>query len=239
MSDPRPQQSHPITPLFVLVTALFVTSLITANIIAVKLVVIAGEVLPAAIVIFPVSYILGDVLTEVFGFRRARAVIWLGFLCNLLAVGGMWVGGQLPAAGFWQENEAAYDTILGYTPRILAASFAAYLVGELANSMVLSRMKVATRGRFLWMRTIGSTIIGQGLDSAIFITIAFAGEVPDLWRLVWIQWLAKVIYEVAATPLTYLVVTYIKRWERVDVYDRGVPLNPIPILESKIEGQAA
>jgi uncharacterized integral membrane protein (TIGR00697 family) len=238
MSDPRPQQPQPITPLFVLVTALFITTLITANIIAVKLVVIAGEVLPAAIIIFPISYILGDVLTEVFGFRRARAVIWLGFLCNLLAVGGIWVGGLLPAAGFWQENEAAYDTILGYTPRILAASFAAYLVGEFANSMILSRMKVATQGRFLWMRTIGSTIVGQGLDSAIFITIAFAGQVPDLWRLVWIQWLAKVIYEVAATPFTYLVVTYIKRWERVDVYDRGVSLNPLPALEPKLGSRA-
>ncbi|MBM3925267.1 MAG: queuosine precursor transporter [SAR202 cluster bacterium] len=239
MSDPKAQHSHPITPLFVLVAALFVTTLITANIIAVKLIVIADEVLPAAIVIFPVSYILGDVLTEVFGFRRARAVIWLGFLCNLLAVGGMWVGGLLPAAGFWQENEAAYDTILGYTPRLLAASFTAYLIGEFANSIILSRMKVATKGRWLWMRTIGSTIVGQGLDSAIFITIAFAGEVPDLWRLVWIQWLAKVIYEVAATPLTYLVVTYLKRWERVDVYDRGVSLNPLPAFDQKLGRQVS
>ena len=156
-------------------------------------------------------------LTEVYGFRRARAVIWLGFLCNLLAVGAFWVGGLLPAAGFWQENEAAYETILGQTPRILAASLAAYLVGELANSMVLARMKQATKGRW----------VGQGLDSAVFITIAFAGDVPDLWRLVWVQWLAKVAYEVLATPLTYAVVGELKRRERTDAYDWGISLNPL------------
>ena len=112
-----------------------------------------------------------------YGFRRARAVIWLGFLCNLLVVGAIWIGGLLPAAPFWAENQAAYDTILGYAPRLLVASFAAYLVGEFANAMTLSRLKIATKGRWLWMRTIGSTIVGQGLDSAVFITIAFAGEV--------------------------------------------------------------
>ena len=174
--EKAPTERAPLSPLFIVVAAVFITALISANIIAVKLVVIAGEVLPAAIVIFPVSYIVGDVLTEVYGFRRARAVIWLGFLCNLLAVGAIWVGGLLPAAGFWQENEAAYETILGQTPRLLAASFAAYLVGELANSMVLARMKQATKGRWLWSRTIGSTVVGQGLDSAVFITIALCGR---------------------------------------------------------------
>ena len=218
-----------LSPRFVIISALFITALVSANIVAVKLVVITGEVLPAAIVIFPISYIMGDVLTEVYGFRRARAVIWLGFLCNLLVVGTIWVGGLLPAASFWKENEAAYDTILGYTPRLLVASFTAYLVGEFANSMALSRMKVATRGRWLWTRTIGSTIMGQGLDSAMFITIAFAGEVPDLWRLVWVQWLAKVSYEILATPLTYVVVTYLKRAEGVDTYDQRVSLSPISL----------
>ena len=225
--EKAPTERAPLSPLFIVVTAVFITALISANIIAVKLVVIGGEVLPAAIVIFPISYIVGDILTEVYGFRRARAVIWLGFLCNLLAVGAIWVGGLLPAAGFWQENEAAYETILGQTPRLLAASLAAYLVGELANSMVLARMKQATQGRWLWSRTIGSTVVGQGLDSAVFITIAFAGDVPDLWRLVWVQWLAKVAYEVLATPLTYAVVNELKRRERTDAYDWGISLNPL------------
>ena len=213
--------------LFILVTALFITALITANIIAVKLVVIFGEVLPAAIIIFPVSYIIGDVLTEVWGFRRARAVIWLGFLCNLIVVTAIWVGGLLPAAPFWQENQAAYQTILGYTPRLLVGSLVAYLFGELANSIALARIKLATKGRWLWMRTIGSTIIGQGLDSAVFMTIAFIGEVPDLWRVVLVQWAAKLIYEVVATPFTYAVVTWLKKRENIDTFDRGISFNPL------------
>ncbi len=222
-------QQRPITPLFVAITAVFIASLISANIIAVKLVVIAGQVLPAAIVIFPVSYIVGDVLTEVYGYRRARAVIWLGFVSNLLVVAAIWIGGQLPPAGFWQENQQAYDTILGYAPRILVASFVAYLVGEFANALILSRMKVATRGRWLWSRTIGSTVVGQGLDSVVFITIAFAGQVPGLWHLVWVQWLAKVLYEIAATPATYAVVSWLKRKEGIDTFDYNVSLNPLGV----------
>ena len=213
--------------IFIWTTALFITALITANIIAVKLVVIFGEVLPAAIIIFPVSYIIGDVLTEVWGFRKARTVIWLGFLCNLLVVAAIWVGGLLPSAPFWQENQVAYQNILGYTPRLLAASLVAYLIGELANSMALARIKLATNGRWLWMRTIGSTIIGQGLDSTLFITIAFIGEVPDLWRVVLVQWAAKLIYEIAATPLTYTVVTWLKKRENVDTFDHGISFNPL------------
>jgi len=211
----------------------FVTALITANIIAVKLVLIGGKVLPAAIVIFPLSYLIGDVLTEVYGYRRARAVIWLGFLCNLLAVAAIWVGGLLPAAPFWKDNDVAYQTILGYAPRLLVASFTAYLVGEFANSIVLARLKIATKGRWLWTRTVGSTVVGQALDSAVFITIAFAGQVPDLWALMWVQWLAKVLYEVAATPLTYAVVTWLKRRDGVDAYDGGVSLNPFALFAKR------
>lgn len=127
---------------FVICVALFISCLITANIIAVKLINVAGLLLPAAIVVFPISYIVGDVLTEVYGYREARRVIWLGFLCNLLTVVSIWVGQQLPAASFW-DGQAAYERILGYTPRILVASFIAYLVGEFANSYVLAKMKVA------------------------------------------------------------------------------------------------
>src|SRR3954469_19041929 len=129
---------------FVVVVALFVTSLLTANIIAVKLVMVGGLVMPAGIVIFPISYIIGDVLTEVYGFAAARRVIWLGFFCNLVMVAAIWLGGLPPPAPFWAQNQAAYDAILGFTPRLLAASFCAYLVGEFANSYVLARLKVAT-----------------------------------------------------------------------------------------------
>ena len=215
---------------FVAVVALFVTALITANITAVKLVGIAGLVIPAGVVVFPISYILGDVLTEVYGFRSARRVIWLGFLCNLVAVGAIYVGGLLPPAPIW-DAQGAYERILGYTPRLLVASFAAYLVGELANSFVLAKLKVATEGRHLWARTIGSTLVGQGLDSLVFVLLAFGGVIPAsaMVAAILAQWLVKSAYEALATPLTYLVVNRLKRREGVDVYDRDTSFNPLPI----------
>ena len=217
---------------FVLVTAVFITCLITANIIAVKLVSIFGLILPAAVIIFPLSYIVGDVLTEVYGYRQARQVIWLGFLCNLMAVIAIWVGGVLPAASFWPGQEA-YDTILGYTPRLLVASFIAYLMGEFANSFVLAKMKIATQGRWLWTRTIGSTLVGQGLDSLVFITLAFVGTMPGaaLVTTIVTQWLFKSAYEAVVTPLTYVVINFLKRHERLDVYDHDTRFNPLLVTE--------
>ncbi len=213
---------------FVIVAALFVTALITANIIAVKVVDIRGVQVPAGtLTLFPISYIFGDVLTEVYGFRRARQVIWLGFGCNLLAVFAIYLGGVLPAAAFWQDQEA-YDTILGFTGRLLLASFAGYLVGEFVNSFVLSRLKLLTGGRWLWTRTIGSTIFGQFVDTGIFIAIAFSGVIPnDALRSTFIDaWLVKVAYETLATPVTYWVVGFLKRADATDVYDRETSFNP-------------
>jgi len=217
---------------FVLVTAVFITCLITANITAVKLWSVFGLVLPAAVIIFPISYIFGDVLTEVYGYRQARRVIWLGFVCNLIAVVAIWAGQVLPAAPFW-EGQTAYERILGYTPRLLIASFLAYLVGEFANSFVLAKMKIATGGRWLWMRTIGSTLVGEGLDSLVFITLAFAGTIPPagLASAIVTQWLAKSAYEAIATPLTYKVVNFLKRREGVDFYDYETRFNPLLIGE--------
>jgi uncharacterized integral membrane protein (TIGR00697 family) len=208
---------------FVAVAGVFVTALVVSNIIAVKLVEVSGRVFPAGLVIFPLSYLLGDVLTEVYGIRAARRVIWLGFACNLLAVGAIQAAMHLPAADFWRENEAAYDQILGTTWRLFLASLAAYVVGELANAYVLAVMKGASGGRWLWTRTIGSTIVGEGLDSAIFITIAFAGTGAALANPIVTTWLIKVGWETLATPLTYAVVGYLKRTEGVDVYDFGRP----------------
>jgi uncharacterized integral membrane protein (TIGR00697 family) len=214
--------------LFVVVAAFFVTALVVSNIIAVKLVEISGQVFPAGLVIFPLSYILGDVLTEVYGFRAARAVIWLGFACNLVALGAIQAAIHLPAAGFW-PNQEAYETTLGTTWRIFLASFAAYLVGEFANATVLARMKVATGGRWLWTRTIGSTIVGEGLDSLIFVTIAFAGTGAGLANPIVTTWLIKVGYETAATPLTYWIVGYLKRREGIDVYDVDTRFTPLAL----------
>jgi len=217
---------------FVVIVALFTTCLITANITAVKLIDFYGFILPAAIFIFPVSYIIGDVLTEVYGYRQARRVIWLGFVCNLIAVGFIWLGQVWTAHEIW-EHQDAYDRILGYAPRLLLASFFAYLVGEFANAYVLAKMKIITHGRFLWMRTIGSTLIGQGLDSIVFIVLAFAGTIPASAIIATIitQWIAKSAYEAAATPFTYLVVSYLKRKEGLDVYDRDTRFNPILITD--------
>jgi queuosine precursor transporter len=217
---------------FLIVVAVFVTCLITANIIAVKLVDLFGLILPAAIFIFPLSYITGDVLTEVYGYRQARKVIWLGFLCNVLVVVAIWIAQVLPAASFW-DGQRAYERILGYTPRILMASFLAYLVGEFANSFVLAKLKIATQGRWLWMRTIGSTLVGQGLDSVVFIALAFAGTLPvqALTLAIVTQWLAKSAYEAAATPFTYLVVNFLKRREGMDTYDFETRFNPLLISE--------
>jgi len=213
---------------FVFIVALFITSLITANITAVKLVNLFGFILPAAILIFPLSYIVGDVLTEVYGYGQARRVIWLGFFCNFITVLAIWLGQILPSASFW-DAQAAYERILGYAPRLLIASFLAYLLGEFANSFVLAKMKIATKGRWLWSRTIASTLVGQGLDSLVFITVAFAGVIPlsALFAAVVTQWLAKSCYEAAVTPLTYLVVHFLKRKEGVDVYDHDTRFNPL------------
>jgi uncharacterized integral membrane protein (TIGR00697 family) len=215
---------------FVMVVAVFVSCLIAANIAAVKLVDLFGFILPAAILVFPLSYIVGDVLTEVYGYRQARRVIWLGFLCNSIVVAAVWLGQVLPPAGFWDGQEA-YERILGYTPRILFASFLAYLVGEFANAFVLAKMKIATRGRWLWLRTIGSTLVGQGLDSLLFISLAFVGTIPlpGLISAIVTQWLAKSIYEAAVTPLTYGVVRFLKREEGIDVYDHDTRFNPLLI----------
>ena len=216
-----------VSPWFLVIVALFITCLISANITAVKLIDLSGFILPAAIFVFPLSYIIGDVLTEVYGYRRAKKVIWLGFLCNLVAVCAIWIGQILPSASFW-DGQAAYERILGYAPRLLIASFLAYLVGEFANAFVLAKMKIATKGRWLWLRTIGSTLIGQGLDSMVFISIAFAGIIPAkaLFTAVVTQWLAKSVYEAAVTPLTYVVVNFLKRKEGVDVYDHDTRFNP-------------
>ncbi|MDY6917668.1 MAG: queuosine precursor transporter [Chloroflexota bacterium] len=212
---------------FLVVAGVFITCLIVANIIAVKLISVGGLVLPAAIIIFPVSYIFGDILTEVYGYRSARRVIWLGFLCNLLAVVAIWLGGLLPASQFWGDQQA-YQSILGYAPRLLAASFGAYLVGEFANSFVLAKMKVKTKGRWLWTRTIGSTLVGQGLDSLVFIIVAFAGTQPwaVLGTMILTHWLVKTGYEAVATPFTYAVVGYLKRKEGADTFDYDTNFNP-------------
>jgi len=222
--------SNRTSPLLLALVALFVTVLVTSNLIAVKLVDFGPITLPAAVIVFPLSYLFGDVLTEVYGYAVTRRVIWLGFACNLVFVLFIAAAGALPgAAGLWDANaQNAYQRILGFTPRLLAASFTAYVAGEFLNSFVMARLKVITRGRWLWTRTISSTLLGQGLDSAIFITGAFTGILPAgvLVRTILFLFRLKTAYEVVATPLTYALVGFLKRAERQDPLDVGTDFNP-------------
>ncbi|MEA1977997.1 MAG: queuosine precursor transporter [Chloroflexota bacterium] len=222
-----------------IVLSVFVTTLIVSNIIAVKVVTIFGLILPAAVILFPVAYIIGDVLTEVYGYGRARQAIWIAFGCNLLAVAAIWIAGLLPPASSWtvgalngpEEAAQAFQAILGFTPRLLFASFIAYLVGEFVNAFVLAKMKILTQGQYLWTRTIGSTLIAQGIDSLLFITIAFYGVLPSsvLISAILAQWLVKSAYEVLATPLTYLVVNNLKRAESIDPFDNNTDFSPLHV----------
>jgi uncharacterized integral membrane protein (TIGR00697 family) len=216
----------------VIVIAVFITCLITANIIAVKVITLGPFTLPAAIFVFPISYIFGDVLTEVYGYRTARRIIWLGFICNLIFVFFAWIGQILPSASFW-SNQPAYVSILGLAPRILVASFCGYLVGEFVNSYVLSRMKIFTRGRWLWSRTIGSTIFGEGFDTAIFITIAYIGTGATIPTMILTHWIAKVLIEVVFTPATYAIVNWLKHKEGIDTYDYQTKYNPFIVSEKE------
>ena len=235
------------TGTFVVVAVLFITVLITSNIIVVKPVraftlpfeFLGGTevVFTGAILIFPLSYIIGDVLTEVYGFRVARGVIWLGFAANLLVVAALALTAIAPGAGgdFWSTaDQGSYERILGQLPGILVASFVAYLFGEFSNSTVLALLKYKMQGRLLFVRTIGSTMVGQGLDSFIFIFLAFGlfgdWSFNDLLGTALAQWVAKTLYETLATPLTYLVVNYMKRKEQMDVTDVPRSLNPLGIF---------
>lgn len=224
---------------FVVIAAVFVTCLITANIIAVKFILLLGFLVPAGVIVFPLSYLFGDVMTEVYGYAAARRVIWLGFACNLLTVIAIYIGGIAPAAPIWTQ-QAAYNAILGFTPRLLLGSFIAYLVGEFTNSFVLARLKIATRGRWLWTRTIGSTLIGEGFDTLIFITIAFWGIIPPgvMLQAILTQWVFKVLYEVVATPFTYLVVGFLKKREKLDTYDHRTNFSPILFRSERAKSES-
>ncbi len=220
--------SRDLSPLFLGFTCLFLTCLLLSNIIAGKIVTFWGLTLPAAVILFPITYIVGDVLTEVYGYHRARLVIWIGFLACLLMTVVFLIVLRLPSPGFWQD-QPAYETVLGFTPRLALASLIAYLFGEFANAVVLSKLKLLCAGRRLWLRTIGSTLVGQALDTGVFITVAFWGVVPGpvLTGMLAGQYLWKVSYEGLATPLTYLAVGWVKRREGVDAYDYGVNYNPL------------
>jgi uncharacterized integral membrane protein (TIGR00697 family) len=211
-----------------LITAAFVTVLLCANLIGPAKVAQIGPVtFGAGVLFFPISYIFGDILTEVYGYARARRVVWSGFAA--LAFASFMAAAVLafPPAPGW-PHQAAYETVFGSTWRIVLASLAGFWAGELCNSYVLARMKVASAGRWLAARTIGSTVVGEGVDSLVFYTVAFYGvwPGPQLLTVMTSNYLIKVGWEALATPVTYRVVRALKRAEGVDWYDRGTDFNP-------------
>jgi len=220
------------------VMAAFVTVLICSNLIGpakiaqIELPIFGTVAFGAGALFFPISYVFGDILTEVYGYSRSRRVIWAGFGGLAFAAGMAWVVVHLPPAPFW-NNQGAYETVFGSTWRIALASLLAFLCGEFVNSYTLAKMKIATAGRWLWTRTIGSTIVGEGVDSALFYPLAFYGSglMPDemLPNIILAQFLAKVAVEAVFTPVTYKVVAFLKHAEHEDYYDRHTDFNPFTL----------
>lgn len=212
---------------FSIISTLFVATIMISNTVATKLFSLGPLIFTGGILIFPITYIFGDILTEVYGYSRSRKIIWTGFSALILMSLIYWVVGLLPPAPTW-PNQEAYVSILGLVPRIVFASIIGYWAGSFSNSFVMAKMKLLTKGKHLWTRTIGSTIIGEGVDTVLFVTIAFWGIISG-----WILVLAiisgyafKVVYEIIATPITYKIVGFLKKAEGIDVYDQDTKFSP-------------
>jgi queuosine precursor transporter len=206
------------------ITAFFVAVLIISNIASTKISQIGPLTLDAGTLLFPLSYIFGDILTEVYGYKRSRKIFWLGFICTALLSIMMMVVIALPPSPDWQYQEA-FKNIFGLTPRIIMASLIAYFAGEFSNSYILAKMKIKTKGKYLWARTIGSTLIGEGLDTLIFVMIAFYGIFPVI-PLIISNYIFKCGVEVLFTPLTYKIVKFLKKEEKEDYFDNKTDFNP-------------
>ncbi|MBY0539253.1 queuosine precursor transporter [Patescibacteria group bacterium] len=205
---------------FTVISVFFVTVLLISNIVSTKITDLTWFVFDAGTLLFPLAYILGDVLTEVYGFKKARAVIWMGFFSTFLLALMTSIVGVLPPAADW-AHQAAYEAILGMTPRIVLASLVAYFLGSFVNAIILAKMKVMTSGRHLWARTIGSSVVAQALDTTLFVAIAFWGILPNelLISIAVSNYVFKLAIEILATPVTYQAVAFLKNKEGVDHYD--------------------
>ena len=223
-------ETEPHMRYFSIISTIFVAVLLISNTVATKLFSLGPFIFTGAIFVFPISYIFGDILTEVYGYARSRRIIWTGFACILFMALLYWIVGLLPPAPTWQ-NQTAYNAILGIVPRIVFASLIAYWAGEFSNSYVLSKMKIWTAGKYLWMRTIGSTLVGEGIDTVLFVGIAFLGILPTstLAIAALSGYLFKVLYEILATPITYRIVHYLKRAEGCDHFDYRTKFNPFKL----------
>ncbi|HEX5226291.1 MAG TPA: queuosine precursor transporter [Bryobacteraceae bacterium] len=210
-----------------LLASIFIVVLVISNLVGQKICLIAGYPVSGAQLLFPITYIFGDIFTEVYGYGGSRRIIWIGFAANALMAGLGNLIVALPAAPGW-KNQAAFAIVFHQVPRLVLASLIAYWCGEFANSFTLAKMKLITKGRFLWTRTVGSTVVGQAVDTVILSFIAFSGQVPmaELIQLMIAAYLFKVIYEIIATPVTYAIVGFLKRTEGVDTFDYKTRFTP-------------
>ena len=221
-----------VSVLFMFAGILFAICLLIANILATKIILIGPWAAPAGVLIFPIAYIINDVIVEVWGYRKARLIIWSGFAVNVLAALFFTLAVAVPSAPFWQ-NQEAFSTILGSTPRIILASLMAYLIGSFLNAYVMSRVKVLMKGKDFSVRAILSTLVGETADSMIFISIAFAGILPAniLIGMILTQACIKTVYEILVLPFTIVAVNWVKKVEGVDSYDESVSYNPFLIKQ--------
>ncbi len=217
------------------ITAIFLVVMIVSNICAIKALRIPGTPIDidGGTILFPLSYIFGDVLVEVYGYARSRRVIWMAFGANIVAACSFAIVVALPQSPGWPLQQQ-FATILGQAPRIVAGSLTAFFCGEFVNSYIMAKMKVRMNGKRLWMRTIGSTIVGEGIDSLLFTVLAFGGLWPwtTIFSVILWNYLVKVLIEVVATPVTYAVIAYLKGTEREDYYDRKTDFNPFRLADS-------
>lgn len=211
----------------VILGVIYAACLIVSNLVAAKVVTLAGLNFPAALVFFPLTYIFDDVLTEVYGFKVSRRIIWLGLLANCIVMLGALIAVALPSASFWQ-GQAAFHSVFTASARIFVASTVAYLLGEFTNSMILAKLKVITTGKHLWLRVLTSTGIGVGLDTTVFCLIGFWGTMPNsaLGHMILTLYLFKFSYEIIALPITYRITAYLKRADNSDYYDKNTRFNP-------------
>lgn len=229
----KTENQHLVSPALFAMGILFCTCLIASNLLETKVMQVGAYTLTGGLLCFPISYILNDCITEVWGFGKARFIIWMGFLMNLIVVLFGLLAVCLPAADCWVENEPHFNFVFGLAPRIALASFAAFLTGSFVNAYVMSRMKIRDHGKRFWVRAIVSTLWGEGFDSIVFFPLAFGGLMPmkELLKLMLLQVCTKTMYEVCVLPLTIRVVRYVKAHERMDVYDVDTSYNPLHIKD--------
>ena len=217
---------------FMVLGIIFCVCLVAANLLETKVIQLGPISATAELIVFPISYIINDCIAEVWGFRKARLIIWMGFIMNFMVVALGQLAVALPAAPFW-EGEAAFDFVFGLAPRVAAASLTAFLVGSFLNAFVMSRMKIASQGKNFSARAVVSTLVGESADSVIFFPLAFGGLMPveELAKLMIVQIVLKTLYEIIILPVTIRVVNYIKRVDNSDVYDENISYNILKIKE--------